>query len=134
MTEPATITLELTPYNVISEGIKLTVQDCHHSALNNLNNAFAVTGDRFSEDADRAIMETQDGALREYRIEYHSGEDGDCCSFTSVDGEAANLDEVAQWIYENYDRMKKIAHETLLDDKEVEEVFRRHKEIISHRP
>ncbi|KXS55079.1 MAG: Uncharacterized protein AWU57_582 [Marinobacter sp. T13-3] len=125
------ITLDLTPYEVAMEGENhLTIKDCGGSVLANLNNDPAVTGDRFSEDWDRIVAETADGDLREYKVSYDQDTDnGAECTFTPADGNAPVLDEVADWISQNYDRMESIGAETLLSDDEVENVFRRHAEL-----
>lgn len=131
--EATTINIDLTPYEVaIEKNRHMAVLDCGGSVLRSLNNAFEVTGDRFSEDANRIVMETEDGDLREYTVEYHTDDtNGDACYFTPEDGEAPNAEELTTWISQNYDRMESIGHETLLTDDEVEGVFQRHNDLSS---
>lgn len=131
--ETATINIDLTPYEVaIEKGRHMAVLDCGGSVLSNLNNAFEVTGDRFSGDANQVVMDTEDGGIREYTVEYHTDDiNGDTCYFTPEDGGKPNTDELVDWISQNYDRMEEIAYATLLTDDEVESVFQRHNALES---
>ena len=134
--EAMNIDIDLTPYEVAIEGNHLAVKDCGGSVLRNLNNDPEVTGDRFSGESNRLVVEDAQGELREYRVEYHVGQgaEGDTCYFTPQDGKAPALDDIIQWISENFDRMESIGHNTLMDYDEVEAVFRAQSESSGPSP
>ena len=124
------LVIDLVPYEVESTGNHLGIKECGGSVLASLDNDPAVTGNRFSDELNRVVLETDQGELRGCSVEYHQ-EDGGTVYFSSTDGDPVTLDEVERWVGANYDRMQSIGYETLMSDEELDTVISRHRSTMN---
>jgi hypothetical protein len=127
----AALTIDLVPYKVDIENDRhLAIHECEGSILGKLNNDPDVTGNRFSDELQFVVMESDDGGLRPYKVEYHA-EDGGTLYLSPCDGGKPSFDEVETWIGSAYEGIDSIGYESLLDEDELDNAMNRHRAMMS---
>lgn len=106
MTENVVITLDLVPYDVTLAhgGSVVVIHDCAGSILSNLDTS---NGSRFAEDYKYAQLPSGQWAYVEYNAETET------CEFSSTNRRPIDLEDILDWIGQNYDAIEAIGWEVL---------------------